>query len=65
MKENGDGHLEEARSLSCFLMQICLISRHFLGTLAEMGPVHWVGAAMNVSGDGYLEGARSFSRFSM
>ena len=36
-------HLEGARSLSHFSMQICIISRYFLGTLAEMGPIHWVG----------------------
>ena len=43
MKVSGDGHLEGARSLSRYLMQICIILGHFLGTLAGMGPIHWVG----------------------
>ena len=43
LKVSGDGHLEGARSLWHFSMQICLISCHFLETLAEMGPIHWVG----------------------
>ena len=32
------GHLEEARSLSHFSMQICISWRYFLGTLTEMVP---------------------------
>ena len=43
MKVNDNGHLEGARSLSRYLMQICIIWGHFLGTLAQMGPLQWVG----------------------
>ena len=38
-----DGHLEGARLLLHFSMQIYLTSCHFLGTLTEVGPIHWVG----------------------
>ena len=42
MKVGGVGHLEGARSMGHFWGEICLILRHFLGTLTEMGPIHWV-----------------------
>ena len=63
--------LEGVCSLSRYLLPICIISEHILGTLAEIGPIHWVGvqtfdcgAAMKVNGDGHLEGARSFLCYS-
>ena len=43
MKVSCDGHLEGARSLSRFSMQIYIILGHFLGTLTELGHIHWVG----------------------
>ena len=43
MKVSGDGHLEGARLLSPFSMQICVLLRQFLGTLAEMGHIPWEG----------------------
>ena len=44
MKVSSDGHLEGARSLSRFSMQICIIWHHFL---ADMGPINWVGNLKN------------------
>ena len=43
MNVSGVGHLEGARSLSHYSMQICIILGHFLGTLSERGPIHCVG----------------------
>ena len=43
MKVSSDDHLEGARLLSRFSMQICIISGYFLGTLTENGPIRWEG----------------------
>ena len=50
MKVSGNDHLEGARSLSRHLMQICIISGHFLGTLADMGPIQYtLGRCINLA----------------
>ena len=43
MNVRGDDHLEGAHTLCHFLGQICLVLRYFLGTLAEMVIIHWIG----------------------
>ena len=73
MEVSGDGHLEGARSLSRFSMKICIILRNFLRSLADMGPIHWVGvqtwlrSSREVKWRWYWSpgGARSLSLFSL
>ena len=43
MNVRGDDHLKGSHSLCHFLGQICLVSRYFLGTLAERVSIHWIG----------------------
>ena len=43
MKVSGNGHLEGAHSFVALFKEISPILCHFLGTLTDMGPIHWEG----------------------
>ena len=69
MKVRDVDHLEGAHLLCHFWREICLVSRFFLGTLTEVGSIHWVGVetCLRSSHEGkgvdHLEGAHSMCHF--